>query len=315
MYKSNSPQDQLLLIDTATATGTGVVSWVKTGLQYIDVTGLGHLSIQTTGTFNVTQVWQVSSDNVNWVSASMQNEASVPLAENTGVVGAATGLYEIPVRGFRYFRINLSVFGSGTYNVIAIGRAGSAAPATQPVFAGQDTSPWVCAGNKTNNFAAAGSTNVGVLPMLATAANPTFTELNQTTGSVDLTGHTRVAPAPYPSGATPVNGFSGNVANANAVATLANAASKTTYITGFEITASGATTGLPVTVTVVGTITGTLSYTFVAPAGVLVAAEPLVVEFPYPIPASTTNTAIVVTCPALGAGNTNATAVAHGFQL
>lgn len=121
--------------------------------------------------------------------------------------------------------------------------------------------------------------------------------------------------SPYPSGATAINAASGNVANANAVATLAAVAGKTTYITGFEVTGAGATAGLPVIVTVVGTITTTLSFIAVAAVGALVANTPVIVEFPVPIPASATNTTIVVTLPALGLGNTHAAVVAHGFQL
>ena len=67
--------------------------------------------------------------------------------------------------------------------------------------------------------------------------------------------------------------------------------------------------------TVAGTITGTLSYIFTFPAGVLIAAQPLNVQFPVPIPASAVNTTIVVTLPSGGTGNTNAAAVAAGFQL
>lgn len=120
---------------------------------------------------------------------------------------------------------------------------------------------------------------------------------------------------PYPAGATPVTGASGNVANAAAAATLAAAAGVTTYITGFEVTGAGATAGLPVIVTVTGGIGGTLSFIAVAAVGALVANAPLLVEFPVAIPASAVNTAIVVTVPALGAGNTHSTVVAHGYRL
>ena len=118
-----------------------------------------------------------------------------------------------------------------------------------------------------------------------------------------------------PPGAVALTSASGNKANASAAATLAAATGKTTYITGFQVTASGATAGLPVSVTVVGVLGGTLTYTFTAPAGVLVPATPLVVTFPNPVPASDVNTAIVVTLPALGSGNTNAAVCAQGYQL
>jgi hypothetical protein len=106
---------------------------------------------------------------------------------------------------------------------------------------------------------------------------------------------------------------SASAGNTSNTATLAGVAAKTTYLTGFECTASGSTAGLPVTVTVTGTISGTLNYTFSFVAGVLVESTPLIVEFTYPIPSSAVNTAIVVTFPAGGAGNTNATVTAHGF--
>lgn len=118
-----------------------------------------------------------------------------------------------------------------------------------------------------------------------------------------------------PASATAITAASGNVAAASAVATLAGVASKTTYITGFQITAGGATGAALVTATVTGVITGTLSYTFAAPAGATLGATPLVIDFPVPVPASAVNTAIVVTLPSLGTGNTNATVVATGFQL
>src|SRR5947207_13311659 len=73
-----------------------------------------------------------------------------------------------------------------------------------------------------------------------------------------------------PSGSTAKTGASGNVANSSAAASLAAVSGKTNYLTGFQVTASGATAGLPVNVTVTGVITGTMTYTFVFPAGVLV---------------------------------------------
>jgi hypothetical protein len=121
--------------------------------------------------------------------------------------------------------------------------------------------------------------------------------------------------AGLPAGATPLNATSGNQANANAVATLAAAAGKTTYITGFEATSSGATIGAVVLLAISGLLGGTVSYVFAAPAGVLLEATPLIVPFSQPLPASAANTAIVVTLPALGAGNTNAIVTAHGYQL
>lgn len=119
----------------------------------------------------------------------------------------------------------------------------------------------------------------------------------------------------YPSGATPLVSASGSVANATAAATLAGTSGKTTHITGFTVSGSGATLGLPVIVTVTNTIGGTLSYVYSAVAGILLANQMMNITFPYPIPASATNTAIVVSCPALGLGNANNAVVAYGYQV
>lgn len=121
------------------------------------------------------------------------------------------------------------------------------------------------------------------------------------------------ASPPYTTAQTPLIAKSGNVANASAAATLTGTATTTVYITGFEITGSGATAALPVTVTVAGLLGGTIQYTYNFAAGALVGNNPLIVEFTPPLPASAVNTAIVVTCPASGAGGTNNTVVAHGF--
>lgn len=117
----------------------------------------------------------------------------------------------------------------------------------------------------------------------------------------------------YPAAAVALIAGSGNVANASAAATLTPTATTTAFITGFEVTGSGATAGLPVTVTVAGLLGGTRSYTYSFAAGALVGNSPLVVQFAPPLPASAVNTAIVVTCPASGAGGTNNTTVAHGY--
>lgn len=121
--------------------------------------------------------------------------------------------------------------------------------------------------------------------------------------------------APYPKNATPITAASGNVAAGSAVATLAAVAGKTTYITGFQITSAGSTAAAVVSATVAGVITGTMTYTYTSVAGATLANAPLTINFPAPVPASAANTAIVVTLPSLGAGNTNATVNAQGFQL
>lgn len=118
-----------------------------------------------------------------------------------------------------------------------------------------------------------------------------------------------------PCAGAPITASSGNQANANAVATLATAVGKTTYICGFTMTSAGSTAATVVSPTITGVIGGTQTFTYVSVAGVTLGNTPLVVDFAPCLPASSLNTAIVVTLPALGAGNTNATATAWGFQF
>ena len=106
---------------------------------------------------------------------------------------------------------------------------------------------------------------------------------------------------------------SGNVANASAAATITSGANNFAFITGFEAAYAGATAGQCVNLTVTGVLGGTMTYPVCSPTGVTVAGVPLIVEFDPPLKASAVNTSIVVTLPALGAGNTNAAVVAHGY--
>lgn len=106
---------------------------------------------------------------------------------------------------------------------------------------------------------------------------------------------------------------SGNVANASAAATITGTTGQFSYLTGFEMTFGGATAAACVNATVTGLLGGTATYPVCAPAGVAVYGTPLIVNFNPPLQSSAANTNIVVTLPALGAGNTNAAVVAHGY--
>ena len=116
-----------------------------------------------------------------------------------------------------------------------------------------------------------------------------------------------------PPGATQVTATSGNAANATATATIAAVSGRTNYLTGFDVTGSGATAGLPAVVTVSNLTGGTITYTYTFAAGALVGNAPLSVRFPHPIPATGQNTAITVACGASGAGGTNNVVTAYGY--
>lgn len=97
-------------------------------------------------------------------------------------------------------------------------------------------------------------------------------------------------------------------------ATLAAAAGRRAFITGFVVDGLGATGAAVVDVTVTGVLGGTITRKVNVPAGATVTITPLVVEFNRPLPASADNTAIVVNVPSFGAGNTQALVSARGFS-
>lgn len=113
---------------------------------------------------------------------------------------------------------------------------------------------------------------------------------------------------------TPVGGNGSGAATA-ITATLAAAVGKTTWIQGFLVTGLGATAAAVIDITVTGLLGGTRTFSLAVPAGATVpVAEPLLITFDQPFPASAVNTAIVVNVPSFGAGNTAARASAWGFQ-
>jgi hypothetical protein len=114
---------------------------------------------------------------------------------------------------------------------------------------------------------------------------------------------------------TQVANSSGNVANANAIATLPAIANRVNYLTSVSFTGGGATAGSLVVATITGVIGGPLSFVFAVPTGVAVGAAPLLLGFESPLWATGPNVAIVATLPALGAGNTNAATSISGYVI
>lgn len=113
----------------------------------------------------------------------------------------------------------------------------------------------------------------------------------------------------YPDGATPITA-SATGTTAATTATLAGTSGKTTYACGFSIT-SGATGATQAAATVTGTITGTLNFIEKVPA--LPDISELKETFSPCVPASATNTAIVVHSAAAGSGGVVAVS-AWGYQ-
>jgi hypothetical protein len=87
------------------------------------------------------------------------------------------------------------------------------------------------------------------------------------------------------------------------------------FLTGVHCSYLGATAAGGVTATITGLLGGTKSFVVPVPAGVTVGAQiiNLFTGGP-PIPASAVNTAITLSVPALGAGNTTTYCSLYGYR-
>lgn len=117
-------------------------------------------------------------------------------------------------------------------------------------------------------------------------------------------------------GSGPVSSFSsGNVANATAAAAIPAAAGEVGYLTGFDVSGSGATAGSIVLLTVTGLLGGTATHSISVPGGVTSQITPRSYIFNPPLRGADVNTAITVSLAALGAGNTSACVSVYGFSI
>lgn len=120
------------------------------------------------------------------------------------------------------------------------------------------------------------------------------------------------AVSPIPAGGVPfvVTATGGNSA---VTATVPGTAGKTIFVTKLIVSADGATTPAPFALAVTGTA-GAFNTTYNVPA-LGSGAQPVIMDFDVPLPASAPNIAVVVSLPALGAGNTVARVVVIGYVL
>jgi len=106
----------------------------------------------------------------------------------------------------------------------------------------------------------------------------------------------------------------GTAAAGTATATLAAPTGGHAWnVTGIEIFGLGATGATAVVATVTGLQGGTLSFSVAVPAGATTAITPVVYNPACPLTGNQ-NTAIVLSIPTFGAGNTSSIGMLHGFQ-
>lgn len=158
--------------------------------------------------------------------------------------------------------------------------------------------------------------NINVLD--ATGTSKVMAAVDITGAGGALSSNVMSHPAPPGAAGTPSTAVTNSVSSGGAAAanvTLAAQASKTNYVTGFQVTGGGATAASIITVTLTGLISGTATYFIAVPAGVTLGITPLVVTFPTPMPASGTNVALVLNVPSFGTGNTASASSIQGFYM
>lgn len=149
-----------------------------------------------------------------------------------------------------------------------------------------------------------------------TTTPPTLATTNLGLVQCDAQGRLLISPgasgaAGFPSAATPITATA--TGTTTAIATLAAAAGKTTYLCGIQATYTGATTAGAGTVIATNTITGALNYVASQVASTTNNQFPTIITFSPCIPASAVNTTIPVAAT-LGAGTTNTAVTLNGFQ-
>jgi len=206
--------NQFVPADSATAVNLANYSNVMVTLHY-------------SGTVTGGQIYfEVSDDNTNWYHLTMApiDQDENPIATDNYILASANGnmSWQMFVGGYSFFRVrqHVAVVGTGQAitritastqpcepaviaQVYGTGANGSPVQGDPVLIAGSDgtdvrtiatdTNGLVkITGGLTNNNAAPTTTNVGVLPAVANAAAPTWTEGDQVLLSEDLSGHLRV---------------------------------------------------------------------------------------------------------------------------
>lgn len=161
------------------------------------------LAVQVSGTFTATLQFEgriAETDDVNdWFAIT-----GIPAAGGSTITSAtAAGRWFFQYAGLRAARVRCSAYTSGTpvvtMNISAGAPAGGAAGAAGGAGGAvtQGTSPWVVAGGLTNDNAAPGATNGGVLASRAQVASPSYSEGNQVLLSSNLSGQLRTVVQGY----------------------------------------------------------------------------------------------------------------------
>jgi hypothetical protein len=198
-------------------------------------------------------------------------------------------------------------------NTAAVKAASTAAATTDPalvVAVSPNQSPWAILTSGVATAALAASLDSAVFTQYASL--PAATTGQQVQLRADPTGIAITSDIPPGTPFYATSGASGGAAQVTAAITAT--ANRMGYCTGFDIDGLGATAGSAIAVTLSGILGGTLTWEVGIPAGVTVPFT-YSKRFNPPLQASGVNTAMTLTVPSFGSGNTQSNANIYGFKL
>jgi hypothetical protein len=174
---------------TIAATQSGTWTVGISAAQTIAVTNAGTFAVQATLAAETTKViGTVNQGTSPWVvSCPTDIEVVQDTAAdlNATVVGTGTFVVQASIT-----TLGQQLAAASVPVVLTAAQINTLTPLTT-VAVTQSTSPWIVASNLTHNGAAPSTANLGVLPALANASAPTFTEGRQVLLSTDLSGNLR----------------------------------------------------------------------------------------------------------------------------
>jgi hypothetical protein len=223
------PAINFLVINQANGISPAAVLTDATGalfgvpLNPISVTGVvtaSNPSVGATGVAVPGFATQVGGPNPAGLLIAPRITTVAPLAADPGMVVRQVGTVAVSAPGGAALALDATLTsGAMLAQVAGTGVAGTPAVGVVTVQGIAGSTPLRVEGALTNNGAAPGATNVGVLPAVANAAAPVLTEGRQVLLSTDLAGNLRVAATFTPSGTQTV---AGNLTNNNAAPAATN---------------------------------------------------------------------------------------------
>lgn len=120
------------------ASASGSASSVITAISPVDVSNASIVALQVQGTFNLTLSFEASNDNVSWFAVQMSRIDSQGSQLVSQQPGSNQTIFTCQV-AFRYFRVRVSSYSSGTVNLVLVALNNQAIPATTGISGSVNT--------------------------------------------------------------------------------------------------------------------------------------------------------------------------------